>query len=956
MPDDTALTLPLDAIEATIDNAGGKGANLARMSQAGFPVPPGFLITTTAYRASVNANKLQPHILKLARSVETDNPDALEETSHTIRNLFEQGQIPEDVADAIRTAYRDLSQLNNNSQLSIENSQFTISVAVRSSATAEDLPEASFAGQQDTYLNIVGDEALLDAVRRCWGSLWTARAIGYRARNDILPDDVALAVVVQAMAPATASGVLFTADPVTEYRHRTVIDATLGLGEALVSGQVEPDHYVYDRRSGAIVERRLGEKAIAIRSTAGGGTETTEENTSSIQALPDEVIRKLAQMGQAVEELFAAPQDIEWAWNGEHVRGGAKEQRARGNIDLPPPHPRLLSSEEGLHLLQSRPITNLFPLAEPAPDHFAVYFSLAAVQGMLAPFTPLGADVFRRVLTGAIDGITPPARRDPESQPTKLAAGRIFIDITSALAGPRSRRVLLGVAGLIEPAMLPAFRQLADDARLAPRTTLDSTQVKHLAGGIASLLPRIARTVRNPDRARTQILRWIDGYLADTRHRITAAPDLATFAQVTEQTAARALRDLAHDMLAHVVVGVDAMMLARILSRRWLDDESAGLELTRGLLHNPTTEMDLELWRLAERIRDDRASYNIVVSQPPAVLETAFQQGILPAPAQEGMSAFLERYGSRGVAEIDIGRPRWRNQPAPLFEALQGYLRLEDPSQSPEAVFRRSAQSAEEMLRELQSRLREQPLGELKARILEFIYKRLRALAGLREMPKFTAIRTMGLLRQRLLDEGDKLVEAGVLETPDDVFFADLSRLKAYAEGNLEARALREIIAANRERYQQELRRSRVPRVITSDGDAFYEGIVDETGDARGGRLVGSAVSPGVVEGPVRVVLNPQNAGLQPGEVLVCPATDPGWTPLFLTAAGLIMEMGGMMTHGSIVAREYGLPAVVGVNNATKRLSTGQRVRVDGTNGRVTIIASPGSQPLEPGYRRLNLA
>ncbi len=298
------LTLPLDATDATLENAGGKGANLAQLTRAGFPVPPGFLVTTAAYRAFVAANELQPRILELAHSVDTDNPDALEETSHTIRDLFEQGQIPEDIADAIRRAYRDLPQSPSNPSASSPDNPLrpsqpadppsdpsvspsdnplrrrqsvdSLPVAVRSSATAEDLPQASFAGQQDTYLNIAGDDALLDAVRRCWSSLWTARAIGYRARNEIPPDDVALAVVVQAMAPAAASGVLFTADPVTERRDRTVIDATLGLGEALVSGQVEPDHYVYDRRAGTIVERRLGKKAIAIRPTAGGGTKTVE--------------------------------------------------------------------------------------------------------------------------------------------------------------------------------------------------------------------------------------------------------------------------------------------------------------------------------------------------------------------------------------------------------------------------------------------------------------------------------------------------------------------------------------------------------------------------------------------------------------------------------------------------------------------------------------------------------
>lgn len=917
--------LPLNSTDATLRRVGGKAANLSRLSRAGFPVPTGFLITTAAYRAFVEANGLQPQILTLAGRASDEAPGVLEEISSEIQGLFAAGGVPQPIADAIVEAYQDLSAAAADGLESIP-------VAVRSSATAEDLPQASFAGQQDTYLNMVGQEALLDAVQRCWASLWTARAIGYRARNSIPSDEIALAVVVQQMAPATASGVLFTADPVSEDRQRTVIDATFGLGEALVSGQVEPDHYVYDERTGEVVERHLGAKARVVEPRPGGGTDTIAAEASDRQALPDPVIVRLAELGRRVEGLFGAPQDIEWTWGGD--------------LD----QPQATGRWGGLALVQSRPITSLFPLPEPAPDDFAVYFSLAAVQGMLAPFTPLGADVLRLVLANVIKSAVAPDRRRPlrraqhaaqgvaHLQRLPLAADRIFVDITSPLSDPRAARFLLGAAGLIEPAMVPALKRLARDPRLPERTVLDFTQILYITRGLMGFLPWIAGAVRRPEVAVAEMQLWIAGYLNDVERRVASAGDLREVLEVVQGIAARGLTGLARHVLSRVVIGIGAMNLTRILTGRWIGNESRALELTRGLPNNPTTEMDFELWRLAELIRSDCASFHVFASQPAEVLQTAYRRGILPAAAQLGMARFLARYGARGVAEIDIGRPRWRDEPASLFDVLQGYLRLQDPSQSPAAIFERGSERAGRTLRELQRALRRQGLvGCLKARILGFLYRRIRVLSGLREMPKFTIVRMMGVLRERLLDEGERLVGQDVLDRPDDIFFVSLMQLEAFARGEIQGAKLQAIVSDARVAYDRELRRVRVPRVLTSDGEAFYGGIPNPAG-AAGDRLVGSPVSPGVVEGRVRVVLDPHNAGLQPGEIMVCPGTDPGWTPLFLTTSGLVMEMGGMMTHGSVVAREYGIPAVVGVEDATQRLTTGQRIRVDGTAGVIELL------------------
>src|SRR5512142_568333 len=342
-------TLPFSSIEATLERAGGKGTNLAEMARAGFAVPPGFVVTTDAYREFVQANQFSARLLDLARGISPDHLAALYDTSAKIRNLFEQGAMPPAIAAEIRSEHHLLA---SNSQTPTAPPQ---PVAVRSSATAEDLPGLAFAGQQDTFLNVTGEDAVLDAVKRCWGSLWTARALAYRARNNIHPDKVELAVVVQKMVASESSGVLFTANPVTGRRAESVIDASFGLGEAIVSGLVTPDHYVVNTRAWKISECVLGEKAVAVIPRAGGGTEQVAQENAQWQALPDEQIIELARTGQRVAEHFGSPQDIEWAW-----------------------------AEQRLVLLQSRPIASLYPLpASDLPeDDLRVYVNFNAIQGV----------------------------------------------------------------------------------------------------------------------------------------------------------------------------------------------------------------------------------------------------------------------------------------------------------------------------------------------------------------------------------------------------------------------------------------------------------------------------------------------------------------------------------------------------------------------------------------------
>src|SRR5262245_54891629 len=509
------MILTLQAGNVSLALAGGKGANLARLLGASFSVPGGFIITTRAYQAYVAANNLENWIVEAARSPRPDDPATLDEASGAIRARFDAGVMPPMLADAISHAYASIG---------------CPPAAVRSSATTEDLPEASFAGQQDTFLNVVGNEALLKAVVRCWSSLWTARAIGYRARNGIEHQGAALAVVVQKMVQSEAAGVLFTANPLTVKRTETVVDATMGLGEALVSGQVEPDHYVVNPISGRILSKTLGAKAVVIRGKPDGGTVTLAEDAASRQALPDRAVIELSALGQRVARLFGVPQDIEWAWAGGK-----------------------------LFLLQSRPITSLFPVPDGMePEPLQVLFSVGAAQGMLDPMTPLGRDIF---LTGPAILARLLGRDELVEWQSILAvaAERLFINVTSALRHPQARQLIRKALTIIEPGAGQALERLLTEPLLAPQRR------RIRIGTVARTFPLLARIIGNigynvlwPNAGRMRIQRRIEEVIKSFQVKSAGAATLAERVALCEVVVGSLLR-FAPVVVPGFVVGLGAL-------------------------------------------------------------------------------------------------------------------------------------------------------------------------------------------------------------------------------------------------------------------------------------------------------------------------------------------------------------------------------------------------------------
>ncbi|MCC7450555.1 MAG: phosphoenolpyruvate synthase [Anaerolineae bacterium] len=889
--DTSTLILPLSSDAATLSRVGGKGANLAELIRAGFNVPPGFLVTTDAYRAFAAANHIGEQLLTLAQHTPANDPVALEQTSARIRTLFENGSLPSAIEAHIRAAYRQLSGID------------ALPVAVRSSATAEDLPGLSFAGQQDTYLNIVGADALIDAVRRCWASLWTARAIGYRARNHIPPDGVALAVVVQTMIPAEVSGVLFTANPLTGRRDEIVINASYGLGEAIVSGQVEPDHYVVRKQGPHIIGRRRGAKALAIRPAEGGGTQAVVQDASQLQALPDTQILALAQVAIRVAEHFGTPQDIEWAW-----------------------------ADGKLYLLQSRPITSLYPLPASLvnPDDLRVYFSLNSLQGVLAPFTPIGRDVFLIASKGVLQLMR--VRMTPH-EALVVAGGRLYINITHAVRDRQLRNIILFMFANIDPGAREALVHLIDDGRIATQAFVTPGGVLALLVSLRTVMGGILLTWFRPAARRQQALANADRLLAAIQQRVQGATTLATRLAVMQALLRSAFTTVFPHIAPAVVPGILSQGIVDRLLTRWLRTEPGAMRrLLRGLPDNPTTEMGLALWAVAQSIDADPAARNLFLNQPVETVSRLYLHGELPSSAQQALTAFLDCYGMRGVGEIDIGNPRWREDPRSLIQMIGSYLAIDDPDLAPDRQFQQAAAEAERLTDQYVTQVR-RTKGVLHARLLGLVIRRLRLLSGMREVPKFYMIKMFAVFRATLLESGRDLAAQGTLALAEDIFFVPFDTLQAFAAGDIID--LKAVVERERADYERECARRQIPRLLLSTGEVFYEGIASHNPND----LVGEGVSPGAVEGRVHVVCDPRGVRLEPGEILVCPATDPGWTPLFLSAGGLVMELGGVMTHGAVVAREYSIPAVVGIHDATVRLKDGQRIRVDGSTGHVQVLS-----------------
>ncbi|MFE5831715.1 rifamycin-inactivating phosphotransferase [Streptomyces sp. NPDC056488] len=854
--------------ETRIALVGGKGAHLGALSRLdGVRVPAGFCVTTEAFRRVVERTPVLDGLLdrlSLLDPEDRDDRDAIRAICAEIRGAVEATAVPGDVTEAVTGALARFGAHD--------------AYAVRSSATAEDLPTASFAGQQDSYLNVVGAEEVLRHVGRCWASLFTERAVVYRHRNGIDHRTVRMAVVVQRMAFPRAAGVLFTADPVTGDRRTATVDAGLGLGEALVSGLVNPD--VFTVRDDEVVAATIADKRHALHPLPGGGTREAAVDAEERErpALTHEQVVRLVRLGRRIEERFGRPQDIEWCL-----------------------------VDDDFVIVQSRPVTTLFPVPEAGDGENHVYVSVGHQQMMTDAMKPLGYSMWQ--LTAMV--------------PMHEAGGRLFVDVTRRLASPASRAGLLEVVGKGDPLIRDALETVLDRDGFVPSLP-DAGPGAPAAGGAPASVetdPAIVTGLIERSRASVAAL--------ERDIRTKSGPELFDFLLEAFEEHKRVLGDpLSFQVLT---AGMEATWWLNDKLFEWLGEKNAADALTLSAPDNVTSEMGLALLDVADAIRP----HPDVV----AFLEGAEDDGFLDelpklpggAGARDALEAYLDRYGMRCVGEIDITRPRWRERPTALVPAILDNVRNFGPGAA-ERRFEQGLRTAREKERDVLTRLRALPDGERKAEETKRMIDRVRTFVGYREYPKYGIVSRYAVYKRALTEEAGRLVRAGVLAAAEDVFHLTFQEFhEAVRTGRVDEGLVR--------RREEEYRAHRAltpPRVLTSDGEALDGSYRRD--DVPDGALAGLPVSAGTVEGRARVVLDMEEADLEAGDILVTAFTDPSWSPVFVGIAGLVTEVGGLMTHGAVIAREYGLPAVVGVAGATRLIEDGRRIRVHGTDGYVELL------------------
>ena len=858
--------LDLEQIDSTqLALAGGKGAQLGELSRIeGIRVPAGFCLTTDAFRLVMATVPGVDDQLGRLSQLDPDDRPAIRALSAEIRRTVEGIAIPDDLAAAITRA---VTRLDGEG-----------AYAVRSSATAEDLPTASFAGQQDTYLNVVGLAAILRHVTMCWASLFTERAVTYRLRNGFDHRKVQMAVVVQRMLFPDAAGILFTADPVTSNRKVVAIEASFGLGEALVAGLVNAD--VYTVRDGEVASKAIAAKRLAVHASPAGGTQelAIEPANQRLPALTDAQVRRLARLGRRIEAHFGHPQDIEWCLVGDEFA-----------------------------FVQSRPITTLFPIPAASDQGNHVYLSVGHQQMMTDAMKPLGLSLW--LLT--------------TRAPMIEAGGRLFVDVTRALGSPAGRAGLLKSMERHDPLMADALRTILDRGDFIPALADAGPGGTPADSAPAGIEPDPAIVTELIERSQASIATLKRGIRAKTG---SALIDFI-LADVQE------LRRMLFDPRSHQVF-MTAMQASWSLNEQleaWLGEKNAVDTLTQSVPDNVTAEMGLALLDVADVIRP----HPDVVAFLQHVQDDNFLDE-LPAlagggAARDAIQGYLDKYGMRCVGEIDITRPRWSERPSTLVPMILGNVKNFEPGAG-ERRFEQGRQQAWEKEQELLTRLRALPGGARKAAEAKREIDQIRTFIGYREYPKYDMISRYFVYKQALLSEADRLVRAHVLRDSEDIFFLTLSELHDVVRTS---QVDDQLIRQRKDAYRSHQALT-PPRVLTSDGEAVtgaYRRV-----DVPPGALTGLPVSAGTVEGRARVILEMAEADLQAGDILVTAYTDPSWTPAFVAVRGLVTEVGGLMTHGAVIAREYGLPAVVGVEHATRLIRDGQRIRVHGTDGYVEIL------------------
>lgn len=869
-----------DMDKTKLQVAGGKGANLGELAKIeGIQVPDGFCVSTEAFKRMIGETSPLKELLDQLSLLKVEDRNKIGELSREIRRVIEGIAIPKDIVEEIAGYLTKLGEKN--------------AYAVRSSATAEDLPTASFAGQQDTYLNIIGKEAILQHISKCWASLFTERAVIYRLQNNFDHRKVYLAVVIQKMIFPDAAGILFTADPVTSNRKVLSIDASFGLGEALVSGLVNADHYKV--REGKIIDKKISTKKLAVLAVAKGGTKEHEIglDRQNAQTLTDQEMIELERLGRKIEEHFGRPQDIEWCL-----------------------------VDKTFYIVQSRPITTLYPIPEANDQENHVYVSVGHQQMMTDAMKPLGLSFFL-LTTRAL---------------MRTAGGRLFVDVTPMLASSVGRETIVNVLGKSDPIIKDALttilerkdfiKSLPDDKKESAPGKSDKAVSPPNYQALNDYDPTIVSDLIKTNQTSIEALKQ--------NIQTKSGSDLFDF--ILEDIQELKKINSNPQSFEVIMTGMNAASWINEKMKEWLGEKNPADTLAQSVPNNITSEMGLALLDVADVIRP----YPNVIDYLQHIKADNFLDELVQLEGgketQDAINVFLYKYGMRCAGEIDITRPRWSEKPITIIPIILGNIKNFKAGES-KRRFEQGRAEAVKKEQELLDQLKQLPDGEPpyrtgreKAAETKRMIDLVRNFAGYREYPKYGIVSRYFVYKQALLKEAERLVQAKIIPEKEDIYYLTYEELREV----IRTHQLDDQLIRQRKDEYKIYEKLTPPRVITSDGEIITGKYKRENLPA--GAIAGLAVSSGVIEGRARVILNMEDADIEEGDILVTKFTDPSWTPLFISIKGLVTEVGGLMTHGAVIAREYGLPAVVGVENATQLIKDRQRIRVNGTEGYVEFI------------------
>jgi pyruvate,water dikinase len=872
----TEYILLLADPRATLPIVGGKGASLARLSIAGLPVPDGFYVTTAAYQDFVAQSGLQARILDCLGKVDPNTISTLDAAEQAIQALFLEAPMPAEIADAVTRAYGALENPDPAAET-------PPAVAVRSSATAEDLPGLSFAGQQETYLNIHGAAAVLDAVQRCWASLWTARAIGYRAQHAIASDAISLAVVVQLLVRAEASGVMFTANPVSGQRDQTMITAAWGLGESIVGGRVTPDTLTVDKAAGRILSRDTAQKSVmTVLRESGTEEQPAPADLQNAPVLSDEQAAALAHLGTQIETLYGLAMDIEWTW----------------------------TAQTGFAIVQARPVTalpELEPQVEPPsqwvlPDPKGKYGRGSVTDFLPDPLTPLFATLGNRVI---------------DTQTTAM-----FAKLTGNKNWALHNNFVIHDYAYVNLSFSPGLLLSVTWAGIVHMSSIFSEGERNWK---TEARPNYLRVIEQWQQTAPQDMRSAD--LLEGAYQLTVA---AVHAYNTLQMIipAGAYSEIIFTQVYNRLIkkSTDPAAMTFLLGL-----ESAPIRAEKMLY-------DLAMWArtrpaLAEYLgarRGSQVAADLKAAQAPVGVDLPDWQDL-----RARLDGYLAQFGHT-LFDFDFGKPLPADDPSSILDTMRLYMH--GKSRSP------------------YERIQEQEQKRLSA--AETILKRThRPLSGwfetsLSRAQKFSLLREDGLaeiglgyplLRKLLLELGRRLVQAGTVERAEDVFWLREEEVRSAIAGLDQGTALpsqAQMVAQRKALWKAEKRvtpPAMLPigsRLMGLDVGNFGARTEGQEGDT----IKGAGAFPGSVTGVARVLRGPEDFDqMQPGDILVAAITTPAWTPLFAIASAIVTDIGGPLSHSSIVAREYGIPAVLGTGVATRRIHSGQTITVDGSAGLVHL-------------------